>query len=72
MIQPGVEGIANLVFDVPPSARGVKGGIRQGDDESKSTPCLFEVQCIVGVKMSMGFGRYARRSIELITSLISV
>lgn len=57
VIQPGVEGVANLVFDVPADARGVKGGRRQGNEESKTTPCLFEVRCIIGVKMSMGFGR---------------
>ncbi|TCD63942.1 hypothetical protein EIP91_004752 [Steccherinum ochraceum] len=57
IIQPGTEGVANLVFDVPATARGVKGTERYGDEEdNRVTECLFEVRCIVGVKLSMGFG----------------
>ncbi|KAI0648693.1 hypothetical protein C8Q79DRAFT_1040192 [Trametes meyenii] len=55
IITPGAEGVANLVVDVPKNARGVKGGRRIGD-EGKSTECLFEVRCIIGVKLSMGIG----------------
>ncbi|RPD54826.1 hypothetical protein L226DRAFT_539372 [Lentinus tigrinus ALCF2SS1-7] len=55
IIQPGAEGVANLVVDVPKHARGVKGGYRQGDS-GKATECLFEVRCIVGIKLAMGIG----------------
>lgn len=59
IIQPGTEGVANLVFDVPRHARGVKGGPRHGDeDEETVTAALFEVLCIIDVKLSMGFARY--------------
>lgn len=53
--------MASLVFDVPKAARGVKGGIRQGGDEEEDrlTEPLFEVKCIVGIKITMGIGRYA-------------
>ena len=58
IIQPGVEGVATLVFDVPPSARGVKGGQREGGEEnSRMTEALFEVRCLVNVKLTMGIGR---------------
>ncbi|KAI0077291.1 hypothetical protein K474DRAFT_1661914 [Panus rudis PR-1116 ss-1] len=59
VILPGSEGVANLVFDVPRNARGVKGGKRHGDEEDqagKTSEPLFEVRCIVGVKLGMGFG----------------
>ena len=55
-IQPGVEGVANLVIDIPKDARGVKGGRRQGDD-NKITECLFEVRCMVDIKLAIGIGR---------------
>jgi hypothetical protein len=58
IIPPGVEGVARLVFDVPNYARGVKGGTRDGDEEeARTTEALFEVRCIVGLKMLMGIGR---------------
>lgn len=56
VIQPGVEGVANLVVDIPKHARGVKGGPRQSDG-AKSTECLFEVRCILSIKLAMGIGR---------------
>ncbi|KAF9262453.1 hypothetical protein L218DRAFT_1000663 [Marasmius fiardii PR-910] len=63
VINPGVEGVASLVFDVPRSARGVRGGIYLGDAEldketgkRKTTRALFEVRCVLGVKMVMGLG----------------
>ena len=56
IIQPGVEGVANLVVDIPKHARGVRGGRRLGDG-NKSTECLFEVRCTVSVKLAMGIGR---------------
>ncbi|TBU56615.1 hypothetical protein BD310DRAFT_907616 [Dichomitus squalens] len=55
IIPPGVEGVANLVVDVPKHARGVKGGRRIGDG-GKFTESLFEVRCTVGIKLSMGIG----------------
>ncbi len=58
IIPPGVEGVANLVVDVPKHARGVKGGQRRGDG-GKSAGSLFEVRCILGIKLAMGIGRYA-------------
>ncbi|KAI0750053.1 hypothetical protein C8Q80DRAFT_1269833 [Daedaleopsis nitida] len=54
-IGPGVEGVANLVVDVPKHARGVKGGRRPGDG-TQTTEHLFEVRCILGVKLAMGVG----------------
>ncbi|KAJ2977562.1 hypothetical protein NUW54_g11403 [Trametes sanguinea] len=55
IIVPGAEGVANLVIDVPKNARGVKGGRRIGD-EGRVSECLFEVRCMVSVKLSMGIG----------------
>ncbi|KAJ7692164.1 hypothetical protein B0H17DRAFT_1062129 [Mycena rosella] len=57
IIPPGAEGVASLVFDVPKHARGVKGGLLRGDESApKPTPAIFEVRCVVGIKMTMGFG----------------
>ncbi|PFH51116.1 hypothetical protein AMATHDRAFT_85363 [Amanita thiersii Skay4041] len=58
IIHPGVEGVANLVFDIPKNARGVKGGFYEdeGEERPRETPAIFEVQCIVSVRMSMGIG----------------
>ncbi|KAF8637756.1 hypothetical protein AX17_002598 [Amanita inopinata Kibby_2008] len=58
IIHPGVEGVANLVFDIPKNARGMKGGVYEdeGDDRPRETQSIFEIQCIVSVKMSMGIG----------------
>ncbi|OSC98490.1 hypothetical protein PYCCODRAFT_1375122 [Trametes coccinea BRFM310] len=55
IIVPGAEGVANLVIDVPKNARGVKGGRRVGD-EGRVSECLFEVRCMVSVKLGMGIG----------------
>ena len=56
--------MASLVFDVPKSARGAKGGMYLGDAEfdkvpgkRKETRALFEVQCILSIKLVMGLGR---------------
>lgn len=62
IIPPGAEGIANLVFDVPKDARGVKGGILDGEEsEGGSGPrrseSLFEIKCKVEIKLTMGMGR---------------
>jgi hypothetical protein len=57
-IPSGAEGVASLVFDVPSHARGVKGGPLEGDNsDTVTTEALFEVRCIVGIKMGMGIGR---------------
>jgi hypothetical protein len=62
IILPGTEGIASLVFDIPKDAKGVKGGIREGDQaKGETTEPLFEIKCTVGVKLTMGFGRCAER-----------
>lgn len=58
MVQPGTEGVANLVFDTPRIARGVKGGPRSIDDETGTIlEPLFEVRCVISIKIAMGFGR---------------
>ncbi|KAA1467199.1 hypothetical protein DENSPDRAFT_926422 [Dentipellis sp. KUC8613] len=54
---PGVEGVAQLVFDVPRSARTVKAGDREGDDPAvRPKPPIFEVRCLVKVTMSLPIG----------------
>ena len=59
ILQPGLEGVANLVFDVPAMARSVRGGPRDEDDDGNRVrlPALFEVRCIVTVKVPLGPGR---------------
>ncbi|KAH7876397.1 uncharacterized protein C8R40DRAFT_1068716 [Lentinula edodes] len=65
IIPPGVEGVASLVFDVPKSARGVRGGLLVGDESEalkngkspRTTQGLFEVNCVIAVKMLMGLGK---------------
>lgn len=61
MIPPGAEGIANLVFDVPRIARGVKGGWFEGEEEEgerRKTESLFEIRCCVQVRLGMGITRF--------------
>ena len=40
----------------------VKGGIREGADDREGgrrhTEALFEIQCMLGVKIGMGIGQY--------------
>jgi len=59
-MQPGTEGVATLVFNVPKAARVVKGGVREGADDNeggkKRIEPLFELHCILGVKIGMGIG----------------
>jgi hypothetical protein len=64
-MHPGAEGVASLVFDVPRHARGVKGGSRHGGGDGEEgegregrTECLFEVRCVLGIKIGLPFGRY--------------
>jgi len=61
-VGPGVEGVANLVFDVPKHARGVRGGTREGgeEDEPRFSEGMFEVKCVISVKIGMGVGRYSK------------
>lgn len=58
-LPPGGEGVAHLVFDVPPNAKGVRGGTYEGDtDEAEPTSeALFSIQATVAVKVAMGLGR---------------
>lgn len=57
IIHPGVEGVANLVFDVPPHAKGLRGGLRDGGEDGRTFNHLFEVQCTVTICLSLGVGR---------------
>ena len=54
---PGVEGIANLVFDVPMQARSLKGGLREGGEDDRVSNYLFEVRSTVTICLALGFGR---------------
>lgn len=57
IVPPSVEGVASLVFDVPPGARSVKGGQRIGDGENEEPKdALFEVRCVVSIKLGMPLG----------------
>ncbi len=50
--------MASLVFDVPGSARSVKGGHLDGDEsEGRRTDALFEIRASVEIKMTMGLGK---------------
>lgn len=58
IIPPGAEGVASLVFDVPGSARSIKGGHLDGDEsEGRRTDALFEIRATVEIKMTMGLGK---------------
>jgi hypothetical protein len=51
-----------LVFDVPKHARGIQGGVLDGEREEdggqpRQTESLFEIRCKVEVKLGMGIGR---------------
>jgi hypothetical protein len=65
IIPPGAEGVANLVFDVPKEARGVRGGMLDGEElegegggNLRISESLFEIRCKVEVKLGMGMGRF--------------
>lgn len=63
---PGTEGIAQLVFDVPRTARTVSahprhaGDVEENEDEAiavkKRTPPLFEIRGVVTIRISMPLG----------------
>jgi hypothetical protein len=61
ILPSGGEGVAHLVFDVPHSARSVKGGTYEGDrdEDSRTSYALFSIQANVEVKVAMGLGRCA-------------
>ncbi|KAG6841348.1 hypothetical protein C0991_012173 [Blastosporella zonata] len=57
IIPPGAEGVASLVFDVPKYARGVRGGLLEGDgSEFRTSESLFEVRCMLVITINMGIG----------------
>ncbi|KAJ3512011.1 hypothetical protein NLJ89_g3769 [Agrocybe chaxingu] len=59
IVPPGAEGVANLVFDVPKYARGVRGGTLDGEESEggpRHSESLFEIRCKVEVKFSLGMG----------------
>ena len=68
---PGTEGIAQLVFDVPVTARTVSAHPRHGGDvdedeggaisAKKRTPPLFEVRGVVSLRIHMPLGRWVLR-----------
>lgn len=57
IIYPGVEGVANLVFDVPPHAKSLRGGPRNGGEDQRIHEHIFEVKCTVNICLALGFGR---------------
>lgn len=64
IVQPGTEGMASLVLDIPRNARSVKGGHREGDEgEGEIIECLFEVRCTLDIKIGLQFGRFANISL---------
>jgi len=71
IIPPGAEGVANLVFDVPKHARGVRGGTLDGEEAEggvgpRHTESLFEIKCKVEVKLTMGMGRFVPLPFSLV------
>lgn len=63
-VPPGIEGIANLVIDIPSHSRGVKGGLRV-DDSGKTTEGFFEVRCTLTLRIDMPPGRCATHNFSL-------
>lgn len=55
MVPPGIEGIANLVINIPRSSRGSRGDARVGEN-GKTTDCLFEVCCSLKLRIDMPIG----------------
>ncbi|KAH7884831.1 hypothetical protein F5I97DRAFT_1507385 [Phlebopus sp. FC_14] len=54
-VPPGIEGVASLVIDIPRRSRGAKGGPRF-DDSGKTTDGLFEVRCVLSIRIEMSSG----------------
>lgn len=58
-VSPGGEGVAQLVFEVPPKAFGALTGADHDDDPRlhvKGYTPLFTVQCQVTVRIGLGLG----------------
>lgn len=55
MVPPGIEGVANLVINIPRSSRGSRGGARVGEN-GNTTDCLFEVCCSLRLRINMPIG----------------
>lgn len=55
MVPPGIEGVANLVINIPRSSRGSRGGARVGEN-GNITDCLFEVCCSLRLRVDMPIG----------------
>ncbi|KAG1896857.1 uncharacterized protein F5891DRAFT_1051327 [Suillus fuscotomentosus] len=55
MVPPGIEGVANLVINIPRSSRGSRGGARVGEN-GNTTDCLFEVRCSLRLRIDMPIG----------------
>lgn len=55
MVPPGIEGVANLVINIPRSSRGSRGGARIGEN-GNTTDCLFEVLCSLKLRVDMPIG----------------
>lgn len=55
IVPSGGEGVAHLVFDVPATAKSVRGGTYY-DEEGDTNEALFSIQANVEVKIAMGFG----------------
>jgi hypothetical protein len=71
-VQPGTEGVASLVFDVPRNARSVKGGPRDGDGQQGTvTDCLFEVRCTLGIKIGLPLGRFVNMTDSLLNAIFN-
>jgi len=71
-VQPGTEGVASLVFDVPRNARSVKGGPRDGDGQQETvTDCLFEVRCTLGIKIGLPLGRFVNMTDSLLNAIFN-
>ena len=58
-LPPGGEGVAHLVFDVPLTAKGVRGGTYESDadEDGQVSEALFTLQATIQVKIVMGPGR---------------
>lgn len=59
-LPPDGEGVAHLVFDVPLTAKGVRGGTYERDvnEAGQASEALFTIQATIQVKVVMDLGRY--------------
>ena len=59
IVEPGTEGVANLVFTVPKNASSMRPGrMNSGDEDDgpREIESLFSVECKIELKFDMGFG----------------